>query len=130
MPETTIAKTRPKYLDLIQIRLPLAGFVSILHRLSGALLFLFLPVLLWLLGSSLASAESFERFRDVVSHPLSKLVLLGLIWAYLHHLCCGIRCLLLDMHMGVEKNASRRSAVAVLVVSIAATLILGGKLLW
>ncbi|HCX32612.1 MAG TPA: succinate dehydrogenase, cytochrome b556 subunit [Rhodocyclaceae bacterium] len=130
MPEVGIARTRPKYLNLVQIRLPLAGFVSILHRVSGAFLFLFLPLLLWLFGASLGSAESFEQFRQVGGHPLAKLVLLGLLWSYLHHFCCGIRCLLLDMHIGVSREASRRSAVAVLAVSIPLTLILAGALLW
>jgi succinate dehydrogenase / fumarate reductase cytochrome b subunit len=123
-----IAKRRPKYLNLFEIKLPLPGWVSILHRVSGAGLFVMLPGLIWLLGLSLGSPENFETFKAVVGHPLVKLVLLGLMWAYLHHFCMGIRILLLDMHIGIEKAQARASAIAVLVVSLALTAILGVKL--
>lgn len=129
MTDATVPKQRPKYLNLIQIRLPFAGFVSILHRVSGALLFLFLPVLLWLFASSLGSQDSFDAYKAAVSHPLAKLVLLGLLWAYMHHFCAGIRFLFLDMHMGLGKEASFKSAGAVMAVSIILTLTFGGMLL-
>lgn len=122
-------KKRPKHLDLIRIRLPLAGMVSIMHRVSGAVLFLFLPLLLWLLQSSLATPQSFEAFRNTVSSPLMKIVLLGLLWGYLHHLCAGVRHLALDLHFGAELGAARVSSMIVLVVSIGLTLI-AGALLW
>jgi len=123
-----IAKRRPKYLNLFEIKLPLPGWMSILHRVSGAGLFLMLPVLIWLLGLSLGSPDSYETFKAVAGHPLVKLILLGLMWAYLHHFCMGIRILLLDMHIGIEKEQARASAVAVLVVSLALTVLLGVKL--
>ena len=123
-----LAKRRPKYLNLFEIKLPLPGWVSILHRVSGAGLFLMLPALIWLLDKSLGTPESFQTFRAVVGNPLVKLVLLGLMWAYLHHFCMGIRILLLDMHIGIEKAQARASAIAVLVVSLALTAILGAKL--
>ena len=123
-----IAKRRPKYLNLFEIKLPLPGWVSILHRVSGAGLFLMLPVLIWLLDMSLGSPEQIATFQSGVGHPLVKLVLLGLMWAYLHHFCMGIRILLLDVHVGIEKAQARKSAVAVLVVSLALTAILGAKL--
>jgi succinate dehydrogenase cytochrome b subunit len=123
-----MAKKRPKYLNLLEIKLPLPGWVSILHRVSGGGLFLMLPALIWLLGQSLGSPEDFETFKMVVGNPLVKLVLLGLMWAYLHHFCMGIRILLLDMHIGIEKAPARASAIAVLVVSLALTAILGVKL--
>jgi succinate dehydrogenase / fumarate reductase cytochrome b subunit len=123
-----IAKRRPKYLNLFEIKLPLPGWVSILHRVSGAGLFLMLPALIWLLDMSLGSPEQIATFQSVVGHPLVKLVLLGLMWAYLHHFCMGIRILLLDVHVGIEKAQARKSAVAVLVVSLALTAILGAKL--
>ncbi len=87
MSEATVRKQRPKHLALNQIRLPLPGIVSILHRVSGAGLFLLLPFLLYLLDRSLGSAETFETFSAVVDHPLVKLLLMGLLWAYLHHFC-------------------------------------------
>ena len=124
MSETTVRK-RPKHLALHQIRLPLPGIVSILHRVSGAGLFLMLPLLLWLFDRSLGSATAYDAYREAVSHPLLKLVLFGLLWAYLHHFCAGIRFLLLDLHVGSDLQAGRRSSVAVMVVSIVLTLVIG-----
>jgi len=130
MAEMAIKKRRPKNLDLPTIRLPLPGILSIIHRISGAALFLLLPFLLWLLQSSLTSPESFSAARAVVGHPLAKIVLLGLIWFYMHHFCAGIRYLLLDLHKGVELEAARLSSKIVFAVSIALTLIIGAKVLW
>jgi len=128
MPE--MSKQRPKYLALHEIRLPLAGFASILHRVSGAGLFLMLPLLIWLLQLSLGSTqESADLFKAVTGNLLVKLILLGLLWAFLHHFCMGIRILLIDIHVGVEKQQAHNSAVAVMVVSLALTLIFGLKLL-
>lgn len=120
---------RPKYLDLTKIKLPVPGLVSILHRISGFGLFLFLPLLLWLLQSSLASPESYVRYRDAIAHPLLKLILLGLLWAFLHHLFAGLRFLMLDLHVGTDLPAARNSSRAVLAVSIVLTIVLG-VLLW
>lgn len=128
MPEVTVTKQRPKFLALNEIRLPLPGFVSILHRVSGAGLFLCLPILLSLFGMSLGSPESFESYKAAVGHPLVKLLLLGLLWAYLHHFCAGIRFLLLDMHKGLDLVSARNSARMVLVVSLALTVLIGVKL--
>ena len=128
MPEMT--KQRPKHLALHQIRLPLAGYASILHRVSGAGLFLMLPLLIWLLQLSLSPTQgSVEMFAAVTGNLLVKLILLGLVWAFLHHFCMGIRILLIDIHIGVEKEQAHSSAVAVMVVSLALTLIFGLKLL-
>jgi succinate dehydrogenase / fumarate reductase cytochrome b subunit len=124
-----MAKTRPKYLDLTRIRLPLTALVSILHRISGLGLFLILPFLLYLLHSSLAAPDSYVRYRGVIEHPLARLVLIGVAWAYLHHLLAGIRFLALDLHYGVELQAARHTSRAVLAVSLALTAILGA-LIW
>lgn len=123
-----VSKQRPKYLNLAEIRLPLAGFASILHRISGAGLFLLLPFLIWLLDLSLGSPEKFETFKAVVGNPLVLLLLSGLLWAFLHHFCMGIRILLIDIQIGVEKQAAAASAKAVMVVSLALTAILVLKL--
>lgn len=123
-----IAKKRPKYLNLFQIKLPIAGFASILHRVSGFGLFLMLPLLIWLLELSLGSAESYARLQAVVAHPLAKLLFTGLLWAFLHHFFMGIRILLIDIHVGVAKVQAGRSAKAVLAVSLLLTVILGAKL--
>ena len=122
-------KQRPVYLDLTRIRLPLPGIVSILHRVSGALLFLVgIPLLLAGLGASLASEESYAGLKAAFANPLAKLVLIAFLWAYLHHFFAGIRFLLLDLLQGIELHSARRSSVVVLVVSLALTLIIGARL--
>lgn len=121
---------RPKHLNVMQIRLPLPGVLSILHRISGAGLFLLIPVLLYLLQVSLSSPEQFEACRALLTHPLSKLFLLGIIWAYAHHFCAGIRYLLMDVHWGVDLKSARRSSVVVFVVSLLVTALVGGFVLW
>ena len=125
---TAVAKQRPKHLDLVKIRLPVPGFVSILHRVSGALMFLLIPFLLYLLDRSLASPESYAALKGVLGHWFVKLVLFALLWSFLHHLFAGIRFLLLDVHVGTELATTRKSSAAVLAVSLALTVILGAKL--
>jgi succinate dehydrogenase / fumarate reductase, cytochrome b subunit len=123
-----MTKNRPKHLDLKTIRLPLPGVVSIMHRISGAGLFLSLPILLCLFQSSVTSVESFEVFRQSISSPLAKIFLILVLWGFLHHLCAGIRYLALDMHLGTDLKSARTSSWAVLVVSIVLTLILGARI--
>ena len=123
------ASSRPVYLDLPRIRLPVPGIVSILHRVSGALLFLVgIPLLLAGVGMSLASPESFSQLRGAVSHPAAKFVLLGLAWAYIHHFCAGMRYLLLDIHQFIELKPARQSSAVVLIASLVLTLIIGVRL--
>jgi succinate dehydrogenase / fumarate reductase cytochrome b subunit len=119
---------RPKFLCLWQIRLPLPGIVSILHRISGAALFFLLPFLIYLLDLSLASPEDFSRFLRYWDCWPVKLLLLGLLWAYLHHFFAGLRYLMLDLQWGLALPCARRSARLVLIVSLGLTLILGVKL--
>jgi succinate dehydrogenase / fumarate reductase cytochrome b subunit len=127
--ERPVVKRRPVYLDLPRIRLPLPGIVSILHRVSGALLFLAgIPLLLAGVAWSLASPDSYAQLKAAFAHPLAKLVLVGFVWAYLHHFCAGIRYLLLDLLKGIELGPARRSSVVVLAVSLALTLIVGVRL--
>jgi succinate dehydrogenase / fumarate reductase cytochrome b subunit len=126
-------KQRPKYLSLpailFQIRLPLPGWVSILHRISGALLvFPFAAWLLYLLDVSLRSEQGFSHAREYLAMPLAKLGLVVLIWAFCHHFCAGIRYLLLDLNKGIELKAARISAGAVIVVSLLLTAWFGSKL--
>ena len=122
-------KPRPKYLNLVKIRLPIPGIVSIMHRVSGAVLFVFIPFLLTLFELSLESAQTFARFKAVYSHWAIKLIVIGLLWGYLHHLCAGLRHLALDLDYGTELAAARASSKAVLVVSIALTAV-AGAMLW
>jgi succinate dehydrogenase / fumarate reductase cytochrome b subunit len=120
---------RPKYLNLMQIRLPVPGWVSILHRVSGAALFLALPVLLYWLQQSFRSADAFELLRSTFSHGFVKLVLIGLLWGYFHHLAAGIRHLALDLDIGTELPAARASAWLVILAGVVLTVI-AGVLIW
>ncbi len=128
------SKPRPQYRNLsvpqiLSYRLPLAGKSSILHRASGALLFLCLPlVLIPLFGRSVTSAESYASIQEWTSNPLCKIVLLVLIWGYLHHFCAGIRYLTLDLHIGNDKVTAQKSAGVVFGISLALTVVFGLKL--
>ena len=121
-------KPRPKHLALHQIKLPLPGIVSILHRISGLLLFLALPFLLLMLQYSLASIETYTQLMDVLANPLVKLMLLGLLWAFLHHFCAGLRYLAIDVHLVRELAQARNSSKVVIAVSLALTVFAGVKL--
>ena len=131
--QNTVKKDKPVFRNiglaqLIHYRLPWAGKVSILHRISGAVLFLMLPFLLYLLDQSLASELSYQTFQAITGHFLVKIVCLGLIWCFLHHFCAGIRYLLLDLEIGVEKSESNRSAIVVFILGLTLTAIVGFKL--
>lgn len=121
-------KQRPKHLALHLIKLPLPGFVSILHRISGLLLFFALPLLLLMLQYSLRSIETYTQLLAVLVHPLAKLMLLGLLWAFLHHFCAGLRYLAIDLDYGVKLAQARASSKMVLAVSLLLTVLLGVKL--
>jgi succinate dehydrogenase / fumarate reductase cytochrome b subunit len=126
---STAPKSRPKYYDLNLAHLPPPGLVSILHRVSGALLFFpVLPALLYLLHTALGSEAGFARWSEFFSRPLVKVVMLGVIWLYAHHFFAGIRYLLLDVHIGIDKSPARTSAIAVLVLGIIATILIGWRL--
>lgn len=136
-----VSKPRPQYrnlnlfTDVRTYRLPLAGLVSILHRISGFLMFLLLPFIIWLFDKSISSEISFGQFSAAFSAGLwifpgwfVKLVVLALIWSYLHHLFAGVRHLYLDVSHRTTKEFGRQSAVTVLAASVALTVILGAKL--
>jgi len=133
MSSAAAKKQRPKYLSLpailFQIRLPLPGWVSILHRVSGALLlFPFAAWLLYLLDVSLRSEQGFSHIQEYLRMPLAKVGLLVLIWAYCHHFCAGVRYLLLDLNIGVELKPARISSAVVIVLGLALTAFFGAKL--
>lgn len=120
-------KKRPEFRNIhvsqiVRYRMPSPALVSIMHRISGAALFLALPLLLWLFELSLTSETSFERLVAFVAHPLAKLVLLVLIWSLAHHLVAGVRYLLIDLHTP-DLQRARTSALAVYAVSLPATVI-------
>jgi succinate dehydrogenase / fumarate reductase cytochrome b subunit len=116
------------FAQTVHYRLPLAGIVSILHRASGLLMFLLLPFVLYLLDKSLTSEISFAVFKNFTSNWFVKLIILALCWAYLHHVMAGIRHLLMDVHIGVDKDSGRKSAVTVFAVSLPLAALIGLKL--
>jgi succinate dehydrogenase / fumarate reductase cytochrome b subunit len=122
-------KARPKYLNLFQIRQPIPAIVSIMHRVSGAVLFLFLWIILWTLDRSLASPESFAELKATIDQPLVKLVLLALLWAFLHHTFAGIRHLAIDLHIGTALPKVRAMSFAALALGLGLT-IAAGVALW
>jgi len=132
------AKTRPgtmRLSDALQYRLPLAGVVSILHRASGAILFVLLPFIVWMFDTSVTSEISYSRFTSAfvagigyLPAWLVKLVVLALIWAYLHHFIAGLRHLWMDATHSVSKEFGRQSAVFTLALSALLTVLLGAKL--
>jgi succinate dehydrogenase / fumarate reductase cytochrome b subunit len=130
---TPAAKSRPEFRNIhvsqiLQSRLPPPGMVSIMHRVSGALLFLLLPLLLWLFDLSLTSEISYGRLQSIASNFFVKLVLVALAWAFLHHLVAGVRYLLLDLDIGVDKPAARTSALAVFWISLPLALLVALKI--
>ena len=120
-----MAKKRPVHLDLAKIRLPIPGIVSILHRISGVILFFSLPVLVYLFSGTLSSAEDYQTYLNIVANPFIKIVLFGLLWAYLHHFMAGIRFLVLDAHKGLELATARLTAKIVAALPLLVTLIMG-----
>ena len=139
---TELAKKRPEFRninafkDLPGYRWPLAALVSGMHRISGVLMFLLLPFILWMFDKSVSSEISFGQFTAAFTAGLGicpgsfiKLVVLVLIWAYLHHFIAGLRHLYMDVsHSAVNKQFGRSSAIFTLVLSLGLTVLLGAKL--
>ena len=133
-----ITKQRPgtmRLVDAVKYRLPLAGVVSILHRASGGLMFVLLPLIIWWFDTSVTSEMSYERFSSAFGVGIGfvpgffvKLVALALIWAYLHHFIAGLRHLWMDATHHVTKEFGRQSAVVTLGLSVLLTVALGAKL--
>ncbi|HZX26603.1 MAG TPA: succinate dehydrogenase, cytochrome b556 subunit [Telluria sp.] len=126
-------KERPQFrnihiTDIVRYRLPLPGKVSIMHRISGVLMFVLLPFILWLLDLSLKSETTFDYFKGVFSLPLVKLIVLALAWAYIAHFSAGIRHLALDLHYGGDKPSARKTAGTVLAVTAVLTILVALKL--
>ena len=122
--------------DLTTYRMPPAAWVSILHRASGVIMFVLMPLIIWMLDTSISSEISFEKFKDAFNGGMLglpgviwKLVALALVWSYLHHFIAGLRHLWMDIsHAAVNKEFGRSSALVTLILSIALTAVLGAKL--
>ncbi len=139
---TTAVKKRPEFrninalTDLPSYRLPAAGIVSILHRISGAIMFLLMPFIIWMFDTSVSSEISFAKFKAAFNVGMLylpgfiwKLVALALIWAYLHHFTAGLRHLWMDIsHSAVTKEFGKTSAITTLAISVGLTVVLGAKL--
>jgi succinate dehydrogenase / fumarate reductase, cytochrome b subunit len=133
-----MTRTRPgtmRLVDAVKYRLPLAGVVSILHRVSGVVMFLLLPFIIWLFDVSVSSEISYERFTAAFTAGIGwlpgwfmKLVALALIWSYLHHFIAGVRHLWMDATHSVSKQQGHHSAVVTLAASVLLTVVLGAKL--
>ncbi len=121
-------KKRPKHLALHLIKLPLPGLISILHRVSGLALFFALPLLLLMLQYSLRSSVTYRMLMDMLAHPAAKLMLLGLLWAFLHHFCAGLRYLAIDLHYVSNLKQARDSSKIVLLASLLLTISIGAQL--
>lgn len=120
-------KSRPKYINLFILgsKMSVTAKASILHRASGILLFLAIPLILHILHQSLISQSFYDTLYGIAAHPLVKLLYLMLIWAFMYHICCGVRFLFLDVHKGVEIKTAKTTARIVIVVSIILTVLLG-----
>lgn len=128
-----VKKTRRQFgvmtfADIAHYRLPASAYVSVFHRASGAFLFFFLPFLLFILDKSLVSEISFDYLKGFVSHWFVKLIILGLSWAYLHHFCAGLRHMLMDFHVGLNKDTGRKTSITVFVISLLLTASVAWKL--
>ncbi len=110
--------------QIINYRLPPSGVVSIMHRISGSLIFFLLPFILYLLDQSLSSKNSYEIFRKFTSNFFIKILILSLIWLYLNHFFSGIRHLIMDLNIGLDKNISNKSAIFILIINLSLILII------
>lgn len=119
---------RPVYLNLFRIYLPLGGWVSVLHRISGALLFVAIPLAVWGLSVSLSGEAGYGRMADCFAQPLPRLLLLLLVWALAHHGFAGLRHLALDAHWGVGLRRARQTSTAVLLATALVTLFAAWRL--
>lgn len=120
--------------DLPTYRLPVAGLVSILHRISGVIMFVLMPFIIWMFDKSISSEISYAKFRAAFNVGMLglpgfvwKLAVLALVWAFLHHLIAGLRHLWMDARHAVSKEFGKSSAVVTLVLSLSLTLVLGAK---
>ncbi|WP_295882105.1 succinate dehydrogenase, cytochrome b556 subunit [uncultured Thiohalocapsa sp.] len=121
--------SRPVFLELWHIRLPIPAVVSILHRISGVLMVLSIPVFAWLFAQALASPAGFAASAAFLTHPLVQLGLLVMAWALLHHLIAGIRYLVIDLGIGVDRPTARSTAWTALTAALALTVVVAGGML-
>jgi succinate dehydrogenase / fumarate reductase cytochrome b subunit len=121
---------RPVFLDLARIRLPITALISIAHRVAGVVLFLSIPFAIYLLDLSLGGRLGYNHVQDLLGHARIKIVVIIIFWALAHHLFAGVRVLLIDFGVGVERDEARRSAWIIAIGSSVSLLMIAGILLW
>ena len=121
---------RPVFLELTRIRQPITALISIAHRIAGIVLFLALPFAIYLLDLSLGSQQGYDRVQAIFSHGLVKLAVILILWALAHHVFAGLRVLLIDIGIGVEREEARRTAWVITIGSVAALVMMAGIVLW
>ena len=121
---------RPVFLDLARIRLPITALISIVHRITGIVLFLSIPFAIYLLGLSLSSQLEYNHVQGLLGHGPVKVLVIFILWALSHHVFAGLRFLLIDFGVGVERDEARRTAWVVAIGSVASLLMIAGILLW
>jgi succinate dehydrogenase / fumarate reductase, cytochrome b subunit len=125
----SLPRPRPKYYDVNLMHLPVPGLVSIFHRITGVAMFMFLiPAVLYVLQCTLGSEAGFDKWKSIFASPIVKLIVLGFVWSYMHHLFAGIRYLLLDIHVGVDIASARLSAKIVLALGLISTALIGVRI--
>jgi len=127
MPKRT---NRPIFLDLTRIRQPITALISIAHRMAGIILFLTIPFVIYMLDLSLGSQQSFNRAQDILSQGVVKVAIIFVCWALAHHILAGMRVLLIDVGIGVERDEARRTAWIIAAGGVAALLMAAGVILW
>jgi len=121
---------RPVFLDLTHIRQPTTALISIAHRIAGIVLFLALPFAIYLLDLSLGSQQGYDRVQAILSHGSVKLALILILWALAHHVFAGMRILLIDVEIGVEREEARRTAWVIAIGSVVALVMMAGIVWW
>ena len=121
-------KSRPIFMNLLQIRMPAVAVLSFAHRVSGVLMCVLIPVLIYLFDLSLRNAQGYAQALEILRHPVVKFMAVLVVWGLMHHLLAGIRFLLIDADIGVERDSARRSAWIInaggLIVPLIALLVL------
>jgi succinate dehydrogenase / fumarate reductase cytochrome b subunit len=124
-----VSNQRPKNLNILTIRLPIPAIASILHRVSGLVLFLFIPLVLWVLDTSLGTETGFFSIRDMLTTPFAKFFTWVCLMPFLYHFVAGIRHLLMDVNVGIELKSGRLSAILTFIITLI-LILLAGVYLW
>ena len=138
MADVKVIKKRPgqmRLIDATQYRLPAAGWASILHRVSGLVIVILLPFVIWMFDTSVTDEVSFDQFRTAFTGGIGfvpafvvKLAALALIWGFVQHFCSGVRHLYMDFTHAVDKEFGRVSALVAIGIAAALTLVFAYKL--